>query len=163
MQGDPLSPFLFTLAIEHLGLSLQSKIESEQLKTFKLGVNLVESYLIYVDDLVVFSKTAKKSIGAVIDNFKEHKRRTGLLLNQTKSNISLSKICTNQTSLLRQTSLPKECSVQFIPWSTNCSELLGFSHILVRCKCQSREYMGSFYYGSSLQACKIIYILLDTL
>lgn len=80
-QGDSLSSFLFTFAMEHLSLSLQSRVETGYLKTFKLGGNLVESHLIYIVDMVVFYKTTKKSIGVIMDNFKGLERGIGLLLN----------------------------------------------------------------------------------
>lgn len=47
--SDPLSPFLFTLVMEHLSQSLKDQKESGEMKTYKLGGAKAKYHQIYVD------------------------------------------------------------------------------------------------------------------
>lgn len=54
-QGDPLSPFLFTIIGDALSRSVQLYLEKRILKGFVVGKNRVEvSLLQYADDILIF-------------------------------------------------------------------------------------------------------------
>lgn len=107
-QGDSLSSFLFTFAMEHLSLSLQSRVETGYLKTFKLGGNLVESLTLSTLSTWQYStKLQRSQLGLLWTTLRV--LNVALAFFSIKQNpiFSLSRSCTNQASLNRQTSFQK--------------------------------------------------------
>ena len=61
-QGDPLSPYLFIMCMEMLGVLIRKKCEAnlwDPMKTSRNGPSF--SHLIFTDDLVLFAKVDRKN------------------------------------------------------------------------------------------------------
>ena len=53
-QGDPLSPFLFTLVVDVLGRLMDKAVEEKVVKGFKVGTDEVSvSHLQFADDTLL--------------------------------------------------------------------------------------------------------------
>ena len=79
-QGDPLSPYLFLLAIEILACAVR---KDEIIEGFKFGENEVRQVL-YADDLTLFVKDSN-SINRLQDIFNEFEKISGLKMNKGKT------------------------------------------------------------------------------
>lgn len=61
MQGDPISPFMFTLATDGLGRLIKTKVNSEQLKGLRLwGNDLPLTHQQFVDDVMLYGQETLK-------------------------------------------------------------------------------------------------------
>lgn len=89
-QGNPLSPYLFTMAMEVLSVMLDLEVlrGTISLPAIDKGV----SHLIFADDVIVFSSATLKSTKG-IEVFNRFARLSGLTLNKEKSAIFLSESC----------------------------------------------------------------------
>nr|GEV44813.1 RNA-directed DNA polymerase, eukaryota [Tanacetum cinerariifolium] len=86
-QGDPLSPFLFILAMESFHLSFQRVVDSGMFKGLYLNNSLCLSHMFYANDVIFvgnWSDENIKSLMLVLDVFK---RASGLKINLNKSKI----------------------------------------------------------------------------
>ena len=79
-QGDPLSPYLFLLAIEVLACAVR---KDKDIRGFKFGENEVRQVL-YADDLTLFVKDSN-SINRLQDIFDEFEKISGLKMNKEKT------------------------------------------------------------------------------
>ena len=62
-QGDPLSPFLFTLVADVLSRMLLRAEERNSLEAFRVGRNRTRvSHLQFVDDTIFFSSTREEDL-----------------------------------------------------------------------------------------------------
>jgi hypothetical protein len=91
-QGDPLSPYLFVLAME-----IFSRIMAEYTSKsgFKFHLNCLKiklTYLCFVDDLLIFSEANVSSIKVIRDALAEFEELFGLKANPTKSSFYCSGI-----------------------------------------------------------------------
>ncbi|GKC03765.1 RNA-directed DNA polymerase, eukaryota [Tanacetum coccineum] len=68
-QGDPLSPFLFILAMESLHLSFQNVVNACLFKGVDLDSSLQLSYLFYADDVVFLGQWCDSNISTIIRVF----------------------------------------------------------------------------------------------
>ncbi|GJY80757.1 hypothetical protein Tco_0493508 [Tanacetum coccineum] len=85
-QGDPFSPYLFTLVMEVLTLMLQRRVQNA--KDFQYH-HLCEQQridnLCFVDDFFLFAKGHTNSIRVIMDALEEFKNASGLVLSIPKS------------------------------------------------------------------------------
>ncbi|XP_043697111.1 uncharacterized protein LOC122647869, partial [Telopea speciosissima] len=97
-QGDPLSPYLFTLAMEAFtGIMRRLEIDG-QIKLLPRCKSFHLSHLIFADDLMIFVKGNRDSILASLGGLDEFAALSGLQLNRSKSSIILGGL--TQTSSL---------------------------------------------------------------
>ncbi|XP_043721016.1 uncharacterized protein LOC122668529 [Telopea speciosissima] len=88
-QGDPLSPYLFTLAMEAFsGIMRRLEIDG-QIKLLPRCKSFHLSHLIFADDLMIFVKGNCDSISASLGGLDEFAALFGLQLNKSKSSIIL--------------------------------------------------------------------------
>ena len=67
-QGDPISPYLFLLAVEGLSCLLKSKIQSSSLSGIKVAASApMVSHLLFADDSLLFFKANRESAETVTD------------------------------------------------------------------------------------------------
>nr|GEW86793.1 RNA-directed DNA polymerase, eukaryota [Tanacetum cinerariifolium] len=86
-QGDPLSPFLFTLIMESLPLSFQNVVNAGMFKGVLVGSNLHLSHLFYADDVVFLGQWSDSNISTIIKVLKCFFCASGLSINMHKSKL----------------------------------------------------------------------------
>ncbi|XP_074266809.1 uncharacterized protein LOC141590096 [Silene latifolia] len=85
-QGDPLSPLLFTIAMEYLSRILAYTTATFPFKFHPLCSPLRLSHLMFADDLLLFCKGDVKSIMVILRFFSTFSHASGLQMNPTKTN-----------------------------------------------------------------------------
>ena len=87
-QGDPLSPFLFTLVADILSRMLLRAEERNLLEGFKVGRNSTRvSHLQFADDTIFFSNTSEEDLQTLKSLLLVFGQISGLKVNLDKSNI----------------------------------------------------------------------------
>ncbi|XP_074300904.1 uncharacterized protein LOC141632241 [Silene latifolia] len=86
-QGDPLSPLLFTIAMEYLTRILNFTTEALPFNHHSLCRKLKLSHLMFADDLLLFSRGDSASVMLLLRSFATFSRASGLEMNNAKSNI----------------------------------------------------------------------------
>jgi len=93
-QGDPISPYLFTLVMEVLSLLMQRAVHVNQ--GFKFH-NLCEKQrlinLCFADDLFLFARGEVWTCRVIMDVLEEFKKCPGLVPSIAKSTVFLCNIC----------------------------------------------------------------------
>ncbi|GKE89361.1 RNA-directed DNA polymerase, eukaryota, reverse transcriptase zinc-binding domain protein, partial [Tanacetum coccineum] len=85
-QGDPMSPYLFTLVIEVFSLIMENKIEESNEFGYHFGCkDLKLSHMCFADDLLVLCKGNEGSIEVVKKSWEEFSHAFGLVPNLGKS------------------------------------------------------------------------------
>jgi len=113
-QGDPLSPLLFTLVMEFFMLLMEEKVRKKMINPIKEHDNLT-THIIYVDDIIIFSKADELSAEAISDVFKKMKKWTGLELSCEKSSLYLGRGVVNSTNIVTILNIDmKELPVRYL-------------------------------------------------
>ncbi|GKC28564.1 RNA-directed DNA polymerase, eukaryota, reverse transcriptase zinc-binding domain protein [Tanacetum coccineum] len=87
-QGDPISPYLFTLVMEVLNLIIQKNIQDGNGFKYHFGCkNLRITHLCFADDLLVFCHGDIESVRIMKKSLDEFSSVSGLLPNMQKSTI----------------------------------------------------------------------------
>ncbi|CAH9100586.1 unnamed protein product [Cuscuta epithymum] len=86
-QGDPMSPLLFVLCLEYFSRLLAIKTKTPGFNYHPLCGSLGITHLAYADDLMLFSRGDKYSIGILVNTLKEFGDASGLRVNHNKSNV----------------------------------------------------------------------------
>ncbi|CAH9089090.1 unnamed protein product [Cuscuta europaea] len=96
-QGDPLSPFLFTLASEAFSRGFKALIDSYAIKPFWIGqYGQPISHLCFADDILIFLNGEARSVQVFKRFLGLYQRASGQAINFNKSNFTCGK-----TSLAR--------------------------------------------------------------
>nr|XP_016501300.1 PREDICTED: uncharacterized mitochondrial protein AtMg01250-like [Nicotiana tabacum] len=92
-QGDPLSPFLFILAMEGLSKMLHKANQLHWLEGFKVGNEegnfVIVSHLLYADDTLIFSGAEKSQVLYLNLTLMIFEAISGLHMDMMKSTIYL--------------------------------------------------------------------------
>lgn len=95
-QGDPLSPLLFCMAEEVLGLSIQKCILNRELTQIYVGPNLwVPPFLFYADDVIIFTNHKRHNIKPLVDIFSLYALISGQCINPAKSKVHFGRNSSN--------------------------------------------------------------------
>ncbi|GKB59215.1 RNA-directed DNA polymerase, eukaryota [Tanacetum coccineum] len=86
-QGDPLSPFLFILAMESFHLSFQRVVDSGMFKGLYLNNSLCLSHMFYADDVIFVGNWSDENIKCLMLVLDVFKSASGLKINLNKSKI----------------------------------------------------------------------------
>ena len=92
-QGDPISPYLFTIVMEVLTLMLQRKIRQSGVFKYHQGCEVLKiTSLCFADDLMILSNGDSNSIMVIKQALKEFSECSGLHPNMNKSTLFCSNI-----------------------------------------------------------------------
>lgn len=94
-QGSPLSPLLFSLAIEPLAIAVRQNIN---IRGTLIG-RKQHKILLYADDILLTLTDPDKSLPALIDCIKEFGQISGYKVNFEKSNNAFNKRCSGRACL----------------------------------------------------------------
>ncbi|GJQ89910.1 RNA-directed DNA polymerase, eukaryota, reverse transcriptase zinc-binding domain protein [Tanacetum coccineum] len=95
-QGDPISPYLFTLVMEVLNLIMIKNIEAEGNFKYHAGCKELKiTHLCFADDLMVLCHGDSQSISIVKNSLNEFSNYSGLLPNLKKSTVFFGSIKEN--------------------------------------------------------------------
>ncbi|GJU74026.1 RNA-directed DNA polymerase, eukaryota, reverse transcriptase zinc-binding domain protein [Tanacetum coccineum] len=87
-QGDPISPYLFTLVMEVLNLLIKKNIEEHVDFKYHYGCNSLKiTHLCFADDLLVFCYGDSESVKVIKESLDEFSGYSGLLPNMQKSTV----------------------------------------------------------------------------
>lgn len=94
-QGDPLSPYLFTLCLEMLSRTLKKATESADINFHPKCGPLGITHIAYADDLLLLSRGDVLSVGILMDSLHAFGNTAGLISNVQKSNVYLAGVSDN--------------------------------------------------------------------
>ncbi|KAL9244375.1 hypothetical protein vseg_018156 [Gypsophila vaccaria] len=84
-QGDPLSPLIFTLCMDYLTRALAYAAKKQDFNYHPLCKELKLSSLMFVDDVLIFSKGDANSMMILLKAFTTFSKASGLCMNSSKS------------------------------------------------------------------------------
>ena len=85
-QGDPLSPYIFTLCMERLSRMIQYEVDQKRWIPFQLR-NFQASHIFYADDVVLFGAATLGNLGNMIATLRKFGQASGLHINILKSRL----------------------------------------------------------------------------
>lgn len=85
-QGDPLSPYLFVIAMNCLSLLLDKAAEEGKFGYHHKCVESKLTHLCFADDLLIFTEGSLGSVKGVLDIVRSFESKSGLALSITKTN-----------------------------------------------------------------------------
>lgn len=86
-QGDPISPYLFVVAMEYLSRSLSTLKDNKSFAYHPRCAKLGVSHLCFTDDLLLFARGDLKSVSTLMECFEIFSQASGLQANMGKSSI----------------------------------------------------------------------------
>ncbi|XP_026410805.1 uncharacterized protein LOC113306033 [Papaver somniferum] len=85
-QGDPLSPYLFILAMEYLSRSLLVAETNKSITGIKVSrKSLLISHLFFADDILIFGQANMQHLDHILHTLQEFGKLSGQILNFDKS------------------------------------------------------------------------------
>lgn len=100
-QGDPISPYLFCLAMEVFPCLLEKEVERGNITLIPNCKCINLSHLIFADDLMIFSKTDAISLNSIEGVLYTFSSYSGLHVNRDKSSQIYVSISIQDRDLLR--------------------------------------------------------------
>ena len=86
-QGDPLSPYLFVLAMNCLSLSLNKAAREGQFGYHSKCQRTSLTHLCFADDLLIFCDGEPESVTAILNILKDFELRSGLAISVEKTSL----------------------------------------------------------------------------
>jgi len=102
-QGDPLSPYLFVLAMEGFTQMLTKSYNNNLIGRHPSATNPLVSHLAFADDIMVFFDGNSQSLEKIADVLQDFSVSSGLSMNKSKTDLILAGV--NQLETSRMTSI----------------------------------------------------------
>ena len=86
-QGDPLSPYLFILCLEHLSIHLEKVVQDKLLHPMSFRGRIRISHLFFIDDIFLFTKATtrdRRRLNTILQTFCAS---SGQIMSATESRI----------------------------------------------------------------------------
>ena len=96
-QGDPLSPYLFVLALEVFSQLLIKKYVDGSVGFHPQTKDLKVTHLSFADDLIIFSDGSVNSIKCIADTLEDFSLWSGLHMNKSKTELFAAGLNTDET------------------------------------------------------------------
>nr|GEX15469.1 putative zinc finger, CCHC-type [Tanacetum cinerariifolium] len=134
-QGDPLSPFLFIIAMDALHVTLQEAKSKNLFEDVKVGYNKVDiSHLQYADDALILGKWSHENAKNLCRILRCFHMSSGLKVNFSKSNIFGVGVTLNETerisSILSCTPSTLPCVYLGLPIGANMNKVANWKPII---------------------------------
>ncbi|GJU74024.1 RNA-directed DNA polymerase, eukaryota, reverse transcriptase zinc-binding domain protein, partial [Tanacetum coccineum] len=101
-QGDPISPYLFTLVMEVLNLLIKKNIEEHVDFKYHYGCNSLKiTHLCIADDLLVFCYGDSESVKVIKESLDEFSGYSGLLPSMQKSTVFFRGLSSAEQNILK--------------------------------------------------------------
>lgn len=104
-KGDPMSLFLFAIAMEYLSRLLAGLSEDETFKFHPRCSRLKLTHISFADDLLLFARGDLNSISALNQCFAQFSMASGLQANLDKSSLYFGGVNAAEQNILLQNSL----------------------------------------------------------
>ncbi|XP_026443826.1 uncharacterized protein LOC113343678 [Papaver somniferum] len=92
IQGDPLSPYIFILAIEYLSRQLTNAQQDKSIKGIKVdALSPAINHLLFADDCLIFTQANLSSENNLLEFLHNFSSQSGQVINFEKSSIYFSK------------------------------------------------------------------------
>lgn len=102
-QGDPLSPYLFVIALNNLSLMFNQAARELKFKYHMRCDSAKMTHLCFADDLLIFLDGSLQSLQAVLQVLKEFELRSGLAVSVQKSSFFSSGLTDAERDLIQFT------------------------------------------------------------
>lgn len=111
-QGGPISPFLFILCTKVLSRLLARSEARRKIEGLKISrENPQISHLLFVDDLIIFTKSKARSVQAINEVLEKYQAWSGQRINQSKFSIFITQNTSQATRRMLSVNMPyKESS-----------------------------------------------------
>ena len=97
-QGDPLSPFLFLLCLNHLSLSLDQALHTKRLSPIRVGCRPIGfNHILFADDIFLFAKANIQECTTLFNLFSSFCEVSGQIYSATKSKLFFSRNTSSET------------------------------------------------------------------
>lgn len=94
-QGNPLTPYLFILCLNHLSLALDQTLHTKHLSPIRLGRRPIGfNHVLFADDIFLFSQATLHDSRILFYIFAQFCQRSGQICNLSKSKIFFSRNAT---------------------------------------------------------------------
>lgn len=100
-QGDPLSPYLFVIAMNYLSLMLDREARSGNLSYHQHCHKTKLTHLSFADDLLIFVDGSIESVQRVVQILHEFEKRSGLAVSMQKSSFFASGLTDQEISTIQ--------------------------------------------------------------
>ncbi|XP_072076475.1 uncharacterized protein [Arachis hypogaea] len=111
-QGDPISPYLFVIAMNKLSMLIEDGVEEGNWKPMKAGrEGPIISHLLFADDLLLFAEVSENQIRRILRMLQIFSKASGLIISKEKTSILFSKNVEMDT----RNKVMRTCSYREVP------------------------------------------------